>query len=119
MAEYSIYSEFDIEKHKATFYDYLEVIIDANGKVMYAVPCHQQKASFLACEELDCTMQELSAMCPSAYYFDYLNWVLEITGSIALWKDQYQAPVINKKQIAVMKKLKLAGIYTGPIPKKS
>lgn len=39
---YTVYSEFDIEHHKKTFIHYLEVVIDGNGKIMYAVPSHQK-----------------------------------------------------------------------------
>lgn len=41
--KYGVHSDFDIQKHKETFIDYLEVIIDVNGRIMYAVPSHQEK----------------------------------------------------------------------------
>ncbi|GAB6761703.1 hypothetical protein [Bacillus cereus] len=34
---------FDIETHKKCFVDYLEVVIDEEGTVMYATPSHQEK----------------------------------------------------------------------------
>lgn len=34
---------FDIETHKKTFIDYLEVIIRPDGTVEYAVPSHMYK----------------------------------------------------------------------------
>lgn len=34
---------FDIETHKKTFKNYLEVIILENGRIVYAVPSHQEK----------------------------------------------------------------------------
>ena len=46
--DYGLGSTFDIEQHKAKYKNYLEVIIDANGTIMYAVPSHQEKASELA-----------------------------------------------------------------------
>lgn len=39
--KYTLYSKFDIDKHAETFINYLEVIIDENGVVHYAVPSHQ------------------------------------------------------------------------------
>lgn len=113
---YSLHSEFDIQKHKATFTGYLEVIIDENGTVMYAVPSHQEKAIALAEEKLGKTRQEISDMCPREFYFDYLNWLLSLTGSIAVWNESVSASEITAKQVAVLRKLKLNGLYRGKIP---
>lgn len=55
--EYSIYSDFDMECHKNTFTNYLEVVIGENGKIMYAVPSHQEKLIKLACEKLNVTRE--------------------------------------------------------------
>lgn len=49
--EYDIYCPFDAEKHKAKYINYLEILILENGKVVYAVPSHQEKAIALACEK--------------------------------------------------------------------
>ena len=35
---YSIYSEFDIEQHKKKYVNYLEVLIEQDGRIVYAVP---------------------------------------------------------------------------------
>ena len=48
--EYNLQSEFDAEKHKEKYVNYLEVVIDENGTVMYAVPSHQEKVIEIACE---------------------------------------------------------------------
>lgn len=45
---YTIYSGFNPKLHKQTFIHYLEVIIDENGKIMYAVPSHQDNMIKLA-----------------------------------------------------------------------
>ena len=63
-SEYNVYSDFDIEKHKKTYIHYLEVVIDENGKIMYAVPSHQEKLITLACKRLNITREELNSMCP-------------------------------------------------------
>ena len=114
---YGLHSKFDIQKHKATFVGYLEVIIDENGTVMYAVPSHQEKALALAEEKLGKTRKEISDMCPREFYFDYLNWLLSLTGAIAVWNDDVSAPAITVKQAAVLRALKLNGLYKGKIPK--
>lgn len=117
MSGYGLYSEFDIEMHKATFTNYLEVIVADDGTVMYAVPSHQEKAIALAEERLGLSRKEISDMCPREFYFDYLRWLLSLTGAIAVWNDSIEAPALTKKQEATLRRLKLAGLYRGAIPK--
>ena len=74
--QYNLYSEFNPDKHKETYTHYLEIIIDADGKIMYAVPSHQEKMIALACEKLNVTRDELNAMCPKEYYGDLLHGFL-------------------------------------------
>lgn len=114
---YSMDSDFDIEQHKTTFTNYLEVIITRDGTVMYAVPSHQEKAMSLAVEELGKTAQEIADMCPKEYYFDYLNWLLSLTGSAAVWSTLIMAPSLTKAQVATLRRLKMAGLLKAPIPK--
>lgn len=120
LEEYSVYSPFDIKKHKETYTNYLEVLILEDGTVEYAVPSHQGKALDLACKKLNKTKQEIEDMCPREYYCDYLTWLLGIIGSISVWgtNDEYFIvyKTINKKQIATLKKLKKHGLYKGSIP---
>ncbi len=40
---YDIYCAFDLEQHKQTYVQYLEVVILEDGTVEYAVPSHQEK----------------------------------------------------------------------------
>lgn len=119
MSKYSVYSTFDIEKHKATFIDYLEVLILEDGKVVYAVPSHQMKAEELACERLKIDKQNLINLCPKEYYFDYLKWVLTQAGAVAVWNDFYSTGEngLNNKQRATLKKLKMHGLYKGILRK--
>lgn len=120
LEEYSVYSPFDIKKHKETFINYLEVLILEDGTIEYAVPSHQEKALEIACKKLNKTKKEIEDMCPREYYCDYLTWLLGITGSISVWgtSDEYFIvyKTINKKQIATLKKLKKHGLYKGDIP---
>ena len=120
LEEYSVYSPFDIKKHKETYINYLEVLILEDGTIEYAVPSHQEKALEIACKKLNKTKQEIEDMCPREYYCDYLTWLLGITGSISVWgtSDEYFIvyKTINKKQIATLKKLKKHGLYKGDIP---
>ena len=64
MEKYSVYSKFDVDKHKDTFDSYLEVMILEDGSIEYAVPSHQEKAIKLACEKLQISRSELDRLCP-------------------------------------------------------
>lgn len=116
---YSVYSEFDIEMHSKTFKEYLEVIIDADGKVMYAVPSHQEKLIALSRAKLGISREELNSMCPREYYFDFMRWLCKISGAMAVWngKCEFWEPTV--KQIRALRKLKMAGLYHGSIPNTS
>lgn len=113
---YSVYSEFDIEQRKKKYVNYLEVLVEKDGKIVYAVPSHQEKAVALACEELGVTRRELLDMCPREYYFDYMNWLLMISGAIALRNEHCIAPAATRKQVGSIRRLKMAGLYKGAVP---
>lgn len=117
MSKYDVYSEFDLEKHKATYTNYLEVLIDETGKVMYAVPSHQEKAIQIACEKLEISREELKQMCPRKYWCDFMKWLCLITGAVAVWNDTCVCGNhATKAQAATLRRLKLAGVYKGPLP---
>lgn len=114
---YDLYSEFDIEQHKKTFIHYLEVVIDGNGKIMYAVPSHQEKQIALACEKLNVTREELNAMCPQEYYSDLMTWLCKMSGACAVWENFIQAVKLTERQIKALQMLKDNGLYLGKIPR--
>lgn len=114
---YTVYSDFNIEQHKKTFIHYLEVVIDENGKIMYAVPSHQEKMISLACEKLNVTREELNAMCQQEYYFDFMTWLCKISGACAVWENFVQCDKLTAKQIRTLQMLKENGLYLGEIPK--
>lgn len=115
--QYGVHSKFDIESHKKKFIRYLEVLIDKDGKVMYAVPSHQEKAISLACDKLHISREELMLMCPREYYGDFLTWLCQITEVVFVWTDMYFCINPTKKQISSLRTLKLKGIYEGPLIK--
>lgn len=114
---YDIYCDFDMEKHKQTYIDYLEVLILEDGRIVYAVPSHQMKAEEVCCEKFSITHKELLDMCPRECWGDYLTWLLTICGAISVWNKFYQTGKsgINGKQKAKLKQLKLNGLYRGAI----
>lgn len=114
---YNLYSEFDIEQHEKTFTHYLEVVIDESGKIMYAVPSHQEKMISLACEKPNVTREELNAMCPQDHYFDFMAWLCKISGTCAVWENFIQYDNLTEQQIMALQMLKDNGLYLGQIPK--
>ena len=106
--EYNVHSDFSVEKHKETFINYLEVIIDENGKVMYAVPSHQEKLITLACDKLGVTREELNDMCPREYIFAFME--------CAVWNNFFIGDNLNKRQIDSLRILKEEKLYSGTIP---
>lgn len=115
--EYGLHSEFDIEKHKQTFVHYLEVVISPDGRVFYAVPSHQEFMIAGACKRLGLTREELNESCPREWYFDFMKWLSMKTGLMAVWENHYEVYKPTTQQIATLRRLKLAGLYTGGIPK--
>lgn len=105
---------FDIEIHKKTFINYLEVVIKEDGSVVYAVPSHQEKLIALSCEKLDVTRDELNDLCPPEYYFDFMNWLCQVSGCVSLW-NTYMVGVANSKQVATIEKIIEEGLYRGEI----
>lgn len=116
---YDLHSEFDIDQHKKTFIHYLEVVIDENGKIMYAVPSHQEKMISLSRDKLNVTREELNAMCPQEYYFDFMTWLCKISGACAVWENFVQCDKLTEWQIRALRMLKDNGLYLGEIPKEA
>ena len=114
--KYDLYCKFDVAKHKETFTNYLEVMILSDGAIEYAVRSHQEKAAILACNKLRVSRQELIDMCPEEFYFDYMSWLLSLTGTMAVWENFYLASSVTNEQISSLEMLKKEGVYKGSIP---
>lgn len=111
--EYSVYSKFDLEKHKETFINYLEVIIEADGSIHYAVPSHQEYLIKLACRKLDLTRDELISRCSSVC--DWMQWLCMITGAVSVWSSYTYAYEINEVQMKQLQILRSEGLLYGEI----
>lgn len=116
---YNLYCDFDIEMHKKTYINYLEVVIRADGTVEYAVPSHQEKLIKISCEKLGISRDELENSCPSEFWCDYLKWLCIQSGCVAVWNYYCQYESITTKQIVALRKLKNEGIYFGKVPELS
>ena len=114
--EYSVYSKFDLEAHKACYINYLEVVVLPDGSVEYAVPSHQEKMIELACRKLMISRRELTDMCPKEYYFDFLAWLSMISGAMVVWTNHCFCAEPTRAQMAAIRRMKIAGVYKGTIP---
>lgn len=110
-----LHSDFDIETHKNTFIDYLEVIIDEDGKVMYAVPSHTEKLYELYTKKNDITREEVlrRTIC-SGFPMDVAEYLCKELKCICVWNNAYKGEP-NQKQLNKLKTLRLSGIYRGPV----
>lgn len=113
--EYGLHSDFNPKLHNQTFIHYLEVIIDENGKIMYAMPSHQEKMIKLACEKLNVTREQLNEMCPEEYYFDFMAWLSKASGACAVWENQVMGGKFTAEQIKALQMLKNENLYFGTI----
>ena len=113
---YSVYSEFDFDKHKEKYVNYLEVIIDKDGVVHYAVPSHMEKLIKIACQELGVDRDGLNKMVPRKYYCDMLPWLCMVTGAVSVWTYSIDYHSITEKHYQTLLKLQEMGIYKGLLP---
>lgn len=89
---YDLYSEFNLEQHMKNFKNYLEVVIEQDGHVLYAVPSHTLFLENYGALMFDITIEKLRELCPQEYYFDYMTWLLEKTGCVSVWSCGYMKP---------------------------
>lgn len=106
--EYNLYSSFDIDKHKATFINYLEVIITNDGVIHYAVPSHQQYVSNIVKKEHTLTDKEFCAVMPMSSFHEFL---LAYSGAVMVWSHGY-AGIPNKKQLLQLQLLHDEGLLS-------
>lgn len=114
-----LYSQpFSITRHKLVPYLDLEVVISPMGEIEYALPSHQEFLILKAMERNGWSRQELMDACPPEFHFDFLNWLIDQSGGyVPVWEAFTVNRNVTTKQAAALRKLKLAGLYTGKIPK--
>ena len=118
MIQYILNDEFNIEKHKKHFVDYLEVVILETGKIEYAVPSHQEKLLQIACSKHELSRQDLVNSCPPERYGDYMSWLCEMANCISVWNDRIEVgSTVTNKQVDALLKLHDAKLYYGNFDK--
>lgn len=107
-------SPFDINIHKDTFINYLEVVISKNGTIEYAVPSHQIKVTDMIAKERNISRKDVEDLCPLEYYTDYNNWLCIESGAVMVWNNFYMGKP-NDIQIHTLIELMTAGLYHGKL----
>lgn len=119
MTEEEIFAlPFDIGRHKSLRYrKAIEVMIGTDGSVHYALPSHQEFLIAKAMEQHHLTREELMAQCPTEYYGDFWSWLIPMSGGyVPAWEiGVFQYP-LNRKQVAALRRLKMAGLFRGTVP---
>lgn len=113
-----LHSPFNIITHKKTFVNYLEVVIDDKGNIMYAVPSHMEILIKIYMERYNVSREEiihkLTYDPPWEYGLDMSAWLCEKLNCICVWNDTYKGKP-NQIQLNKLKTLRLSGIYRGPV----
>lgn len=115
-AQEVLHGAFDIELHKKTFIDYLEVVISPEGKIEYAVPSHSEKLLQVYMKKNDLAdrgvaLNNLAKLCG---LFGYIEALSKVTGYISVWNRDYIAGCkLTQKQLAKLRELKICGLYKG------
>lgn len=111
-------SPFDIEVHKLTFFDYLEVVISSDGVIEYAIPSHIEKLLFIYMAQNNITDRDeaVSLLEEPSLQLGYIECLSKETGYISVWNNNYITGCKpTQKQLNALKTLKLNGLYHGRI----
>ena len=103
--KYDVYSKFDLEKHKQTFINYFETIINPNGSIEYAVPSHCEIVIRKYMEKYNLTRQDIyNKWCDC---FDLANEL----GIILCWSNQvYMCKNPTQEQLNILEILVKEGL---------
>ena len=105
-------SPFDVQIHKETFINYLEIVILKDGSIEYAVPSHQLKLIDVIAKEKGITHREVADLCPPEFYGDYMTWLCREAQAISVWNNFYLGEP-NPAQIQTLIMLMTENLYTG------
>ena len=113
--EYTVlHSPFNVEIHKETFINYLEVVILEDGTIEYAIPSHQLKVTDIIASKRNITRNDVADLCPPEYYFDYNNWLCKESNTIMVWNNFYMGEP-NDAQLQTIIMLMKENLYRGGI----
>lgn len=104
---------FDPAVHAKVFVNYLEVIIDDTGRVLYATPSHLKRLESIYCDLYDTDEQNLNTRMP--INANPVLWLCDQTGCVCVWNDRYEGS-LNVAQADTLLDLYERGLYTGSVP---
>lgn len=107
---YSVYSEFNLDKHMETYADYLEAIMFRDGHIEYAVPSHQEKLIKIAASKAGMSKEDFLNQVPDDAKLDFLNYLLNYTGCISLWSSGFIIPTTTITNLQVYSLLELINL---------
>lgn len=102
---YSVYSKFDIDKHAEHFINYLEIVIDEQGEIHYAVPSHQMFMENILKRRMGEDKFKNMIMEDKEAWYDYLPWLCKKTNCVPVWNEFYYGKP-NDKQLQKLQQLK-------------
>lgn len=111
-------SQFDVATHKATFINYLEVVITADGKIHYSVPSHQQFLLNRLMKERNLTHKELDDLCPEKCHFDYNRWLAQEYEAVLVFNNGFQGDP-NDEQLDAIQMLRDEELLHTVVPPKT
>lgn len=99
---------FSIERHKKTFVNYTELVINRDGEIMYATPSHEQKLIKIILENNpDMTYNDLmDEAYKTASVFNWMNWLMNKSGCMVVYTNgiaYYKS--MTKAQIEAVREL--------------
>jgi len=104
-----LHSPFSCATHKATFINYLELIMLPDGTPEYAVPSHMMKLAAVYGKSMDDIYEEYVR---DGMGLDCIDYLCEKTGCIAVWNDHIQGKP-NAAQQRTIRQLVAEGLYQG------
>lgn len=104
-------TNFSIEEHAKKHINYLEVIIEDDGTVYYAIPSHQRKLIQLYCDKNNLTEKELYDMIPITVSPEH--WMCYHGKYVAVWYEGIICSVdITDAQIEILSRMIESGIMS-------
>ena len=85
---------FSIERHKKTFINYMEAIIDSDGVVYYAIPSHERKLMEIVLKQNpEMCMKDLENEAEKNAYLDgWAEYLMRKSGCICIYTKGYMTP---------------------------
>lgn len=87
-------------------------MIDPEGVIVWALPSHQEFLIYKAMVRFGYSREVLMAACPPEFYYDFLRWLIPMSGGwIPVWKQGVMDYPVTKKQHAALKKTEAGRLF--------